>query len=113
MKIVPVASVAIRNEKGEWLLRQRPAKGLLANLWEFPMIELTSGERTAIQMQKQLNVEPDDLDEILSFKHIFSHFTWEMQSFKTEMTDMLQIPEGCAIFYGRGSRGIAETCTCY
>ena len=98
MKIVPVASVAIRNEKGEWLLRQRPAKGLLANLWEFPMIELKSGERTAIQLQKQLNVEPDDLDELLSFKHIFSHLTWEMQSFKTEMTDMLQIPDGARFF---------------
>ena len=40
MKIIPVASFAIQNSEGEWLLRQRPAKGLLASLWEFPMVEL-------------------------------------------------------------------------
>ena len=40
-KVVPVASFAIQNAKGEWLLRKRPEKGLLANLWEFPMVELT------------------------------------------------------------------------
>ena len=39
MKIIPVASFAIQNRKGEWLLRKRPGKDLLANLWEFPMVE--------------------------------------------------------------------------
>ena len=31
-KVIPVASFAIKNKEGKWLLGKRPEKGLLANL---------------------------------------------------------------------------------
>ncbi|WP_342514483.1 A/G-specific adenine glycosylase [Sporosarcina sp. FSL K6-1522] len=98
MKVIPVASFAIRNERGEWLLRQRPSKGLLANLWEFPMVELT-GDGTPQQiLREQYGLESKAHLEVLTFKHIFSHITWEMQSFEARMYEEDVIPEGFRFF---------------
>lgn len=98
MKVIPVASFAIRNAQGDWLVRQRPAKGLLANLWEFPMIELTDGKAIEEQVREQFGMELDDLVEQLSFKHVFTHLTWEMTSFEARFVETATIPEGYRFF---------------
>ncbi|WP_318616496.1 A/G-specific adenine glycosylase [Sporosarcina sp. YIM B06819] len=98
MKVIPVASFAIQNEQGEWLLRQRPAKGLLAGLWEFPMIELLDGKTLPEKVKEQFDIELEEFVELLSFKHIFSHITWEMKSFKARMTEAETIPKGFKFF---------------
>ncbi len=43
VKAIPMyyIALAIINEKGEYLLRKRPSDGLLANMWLFPLIEIT------------------------------------------------------------------------
>ncbi|CAM3213746.1 A/G-specific adenine glycosylase [Filibacter tadaridae] len=95
MKVVPVASFAMRNEKNEWLLRKRSEKGLLANLWEFPMIELAS-----LQTPKELaRVECDiELTELLSFKHVFSHLTWDLTCYTGLIQGDHKIPDGYHFF---------------
>ncbi len=98
MKIIPVASFAIRNAQGEWLLRQRPANGLLASLWEFPMIELTDNETLQENLREQLGFQLEGLVDILSFKHIFSHLTWEMKSFEARIVEGDVIPQGFRFF---------------
>ena len=98
MKITPVASIAIRNERGEWLLRQRPAKGLLANLWEFPMIELTGEAHLQDRIREQYGIELNQCKVIIAFKHIFSHITWEMQSYQVDFSETMIIPEGARFF---------------
>ena len=97
MKIIPVASFAIRNSEGEWLLRQRPAKGLLASLWEFPMVERVDG-KTPQMAREHFGIELKDVVDILSFKHIFSHLTWEMQSFGALIEKVDTVPEGYRFF---------------
>ena len=34
-------------------------------------------------LREQFGIELKDIVEILSFKHIFSHLTWEMKSFQS------------------------------
>lgn len=80
-KVIPVASFAIQNEKGEWLLRQRPEKGLLANLWEFPMIELTPEKSPPETLFEQHQLKIMESKKLMSFKHIFTHLTWQMKSY--------------------------------
>jgi len=98
MKIIPVASFAIQNNKGEWLMRQRPSKGLLASLWEFPMIERVEDKTPQEMVSEHFGIELKGIVDILTFKHIFSHLTWEMKSFgaRIEKTDM--IPGGYQFF---------------
>lgn len=80
-KVIPVASFALQNERGEWLLRQRPEKGLLANLWEFPMVELTTKQSALEILSEQHRIKMTSPKELLQFKHIFTHLTWEMKSY--------------------------------
>ena len=93
-KIVPVASFAIQNESGKWLLRQRPEKGLLANMWEFPMVELNLGQKPQNMFHEQFGINLHPITEIISFKHIFTHLTWEMSSFRARITEEDTIPDG-------------------
>ncbi|WP_203248622.1 A/G-specific adenine glycosylase [Sporosarcina beigongshangi] len=98
MKVIPVASFAIQNKQGEWLLRQRPAKGLLAGLWEFPMVERLDGIAPLEKMRQQFGVELENVVDVLTFKHIFSHITWEMTSFKAQMKGTDSLPPGYRFF---------------
>jgi A/G-specific adenine glycosylase len=98
MKVIPVASFAIQNAQGEWLLRQRPAKGLLASLWEFPMIEQLDVRAMQEELREKFNIELDWIVDVLAFKHVFSHITWEMTSFKGQMKETNPLPEGYRFF---------------
>lgn len=80
-KTIPVASFAIQNEQGKWLLRQRPEKGLLANLWEFPMIELNTKKSATETLFEQYKIKVTSKKEFKSFKHIFTHLTWDVKSY--------------------------------
>lgn len=80
-KVIPVASFAIQNEQGEWLLKQRPEKGLLANLWEFPMVELTTKKSAQEILLEQHQIKIPNPNDLISFKHIFTHLTWEVKSY--------------------------------
>ncbi len=97
-KVIPVAFFAIQNEEGDWLLRQRPEKGLLANLWEFPMIELTGQKEPAALLTDQLGIELENVIPLLSFKHIFTHLTWEIQNFRARVKKGEPLPEGYRYF---------------
>ncbi|MFC4711297.1 A/G-specific adenine glycosylase [Planococcus dechangensis] len=66
------------------LMEQRPDKGLLAGMWQYPMLELTAplapheaGELYA----ETLNGEVVDVEKITAFKHVFSHLTWNVDGY--------------------------------
>lgn len=93
-KVIPMASFAIQNEQGDWLLRKRPETGLLANMWEFPMLELNQEEDVINMFFREFDMQLESLVEIIAFKHIFTHLTWEMSSFRTRISSSQKIPEG-------------------
>lgn len=73
----------LQNEKGEYLIRQRSEKGLLASLWEFPHIEITTkeSEQHLEEFTQHLNevAIPCELKEYVeSMNHKFSHLEWEL-----------------------------------
>lgn len=99
-KIIPMASFAIQNEEGKWLLRKRPETGLLANLWEFPMVELNQDENAENIFYEKFDIQLDPLIKITAFKHIFTHLTWAMSSYRARITEIETIPEGYQFFTG-------------
>ena len=63
-------------------LEKRPARGLLAGLWQLPNV---TGPLTPEQAAKQAadwGTEPHDLLSVRQKKHIFTHITWEMEGFE-------------------------------
>lgn len=74
-------------------LRRRPAKGLLAGMWEFPNLESHMPAAQALALL-DIRQEPKSLEVLAEAKHIFSHVEWHMQAFLLRFT---HIPDGGAL----------------
>ncbi|MCG3086926.1 A/G-specific adenine glycosylase [Sporosarcina cyprini] len=93
MKIVPLAVFAISDGNGKWFMQQRPEKGLLANMWEFPTVELLQEENTALAIKDQYGLQLDEVSAIFDFNHVFSHLTWEVKGYVAVTSDAGSISE--------------------
>lgn len=73
--------LVLENERGQFYIRKRPEKGLLAGMWEFPMVLLDDPDKRKSQVEEYL--EQFDFETVLhetymSFSHIFSHLIWNL-----------------------------------
>ncbi|MBI3831460.1 MAG: A/G-specific adenine glycosylase [Planctomycetes bacterium] len=79
------AAAVIRRKDGRILVAQRPAQGLLANLWEFPggllLKEETRAAGCARAVREQLGVEIRVDESLATVEHGFSHFTLTLHFF--------------------------------
>ncbi|WKA55833.1 A/G-specific adenine glycosylase [Planococcus shixiaomingii] len=82
-KAMQYAMIAVK-EGDCVLMEQRPATGLLANMWQFPMIELAK-EALPLEIEEELSENfsgvVDGVEKITSFKHVFSHLTWNVDGY--------------------------------
>jgi A/G-specific adenine glycosylase len=62
-------------------IRQRPAKGLLARLWEFPSVIGTLSPQQAEELLKSWGLSPLTIEPLPKAKHIFTHIEWQMCGF--------------------------------
>lgn len=85
----------VQNEKGQFLVEKRPEKGLLANMWQFPMLEQKNktehtNEATLAAFYK---LDLINRDQLMSFKHVFSHLVWHMDSYVIGAQQIGDVPE--------------------
>ncbi|MGM9676919.1 MAG: A/G-specific adenine glycosylase [Butyricicoccus sp.] len=66
---------------GRIALRKRPAKGLLANMWEFP--NFLQGE----DPQEQLGIALTEVHPLRRSKHVFTHLEWHMTGLEAQTTE--------------------------
>lgn len=71
-------------------LRKRPAKGLLAGLYELPNVtgHLTADE--VIAYSKGIGLTPLHVKELPAAKHIFSHVEWHMIGYAVRVDELEQ-----------------------
>ncbi|MCM3388499.1 A/G-specific adenine glycosylase [Ureibacillus chungkukjangi] len=83
------------NQEGQCLLEKRPSEGLLADMWQFPMIEVTEKADSEEVFQENYNVQIlNHIDkELLKFKHIFSHLTWELECTQVQIEQKSELPD--------------------
>lgn len=69
-------------------IRKRPAKGLLAKMYEFPNLEghLTMDE--VIEYCKSIGLAPVFVKELPAAKHIFSHIEWHMTGYAVRVDEL-------------------------
>ncbi len=70
-------SVMIVRKGNCYILNQRPPKGLLANMYEFPQYE-TSKNNALKQLVKDYELVLDSVDTLGTITHIFTHKIWTM-----------------------------------
>lgn len=69
----------VRNKRGQLLLAQRPGRGLLARMWEFPALEVDSLEKIKLEnLNGLLNVHfnavrKKQIKQLPILKHTYSH----------------------------------------
>jgi len=73
--------LVLQNDAHQYYIRKRPSSGLLAGLWEFPMIEI-SAENKALDGAKRyledLDISGSLYDSGIKVNHTFSHLKWEL-----------------------------------
>lgn len=77
----PYLLLIIQNEKGEVLVEQRPDTGLLASLWQYPMVPREDLDLEAAKhwFYGEYGLEIEWGDTLGEIKHVFSHLIWEME----------------------------------
>ncbi len=88
-------AVLLLEKQGRYLVRRRPASGLLGGLWEFPTVSLNAGESADLKLRLLLSDfavsgEPVPLGGI---KHIYSHFRLELLLYRLKVDGLPTVAE--------------------
>jgi A/G-specific adenine glycosylase len=89
-----LACAFIKNANDEVLIHQRPSTGLLANLWEFPIVEVS--EETTLERQlsdfllTEFRINTNIGAEIFNVQHVFSHLKWDIRIFSVELLSIVE-----------------------
>jgi len=80
-------ALLITDEKENIIIEKRPSKGLLANLWQFPMIPLdeVSEDNQEKWLQKSYGLSVDIKEEKGVLKHVFSHIIWDVHIYTAKL----------------------------
>lgn len=86
-----VVASAVIQRNGFVLIAQRPQKGLLGGLWEFPGGKLQSGEdlQSCIQreIREELGVEITVGGSLGTYKHAYTHFRITLHAFQCKLSE--------------------------
>ncbi len=88
---------AVMQKDGLFLLRKRPDKGLLAGMWEFPMLEIQEEEAMDAFCQGLLhdtNQEVQLESLLLQCTHTFSHRQWDLSFYNCIIKEGRDVPLG-------------------
>lgn len=78
-------TVFVVQQKGRFLLRQRPEKGLLAGQWEIPNMEGHLSAPAAKKKLESMGCKILGMTSLPESKHVFSHIEWLMVGFEVEV----------------------------
>ena len=92
-------TVLILKEGERIAIQKRPARGLLAGLYQFPMLEghLTEGE--VIANLKEKGMMAVRIEKLPAASHIFSHKEWHMIGYAIRVDELEKYSEGENILF--------------
>ena len=94
-KNVQIAAAVLENDEGKILIHKRPNTGLLANLWEFPNVEVHLSyinEKTQLKESVLSAYRADiEVSEMIGqIEHVFSHLTWNINAYKGKVQSSIE-----------------------
>ena len=75
-------------DENETAVRKRPARGLLAGMYEFPNVEGHLTREEVIGYGKKLGLAPIRVKPLPAAKHIFSHVEWHMIGYEVLVDEL-------------------------
>lgn len=75
-------------------LHKRPAKGLLAGMYEFPWLEGHRSEKQVLEYLEELGMKAIRIRKLEPAKHIFSHKEWHMTGYAVRVDELAGLGMG-------------------
>ncbi len=90
---VHLAAAVLKDDTGRTLIHKRADKGLLANLWEFPNVEIhlpykTEKEQLREVLKLEFGVDIELGEMIGTIEHVFSHLTWNIRVYEGKLIEL-------------------------
>lgn len=88
---VQLAAIAFEDNSGKILIHKRPNEGLLANLWEFPNVEIdlplqSEKNHLADYFKQKFGFDMEIDKRIGQIEHVFSHLIWKITVYTGQVT---------------------------
>ena len=80
-------TVLILKDGDRVAIRKRPAKGLLAGLYELPNLDGNLSEQQVLEQVKEWGLSPLRILPLAGAKHIFSHLEWHMTGYAVSLEE--------------------------
>ncbi len=87
-RTVEEKTVLIIQDADKTALRKRPGKGLLAGMYEFPMMEGHKDAQQVLDYLRENGLQPLHIKALEDSKHIFSHKEWHMKGFAVRVDEL-------------------------
>lgn len=86
---IAYAALVVKNAAGEYLIEKRPETGLLANLYQFPMVPLEEVGVDEIPdwLYEEYGIRVELKEQIGELKHVFSHLIWNLNIYGAGMAE--------------------------
>lgn len=84
---IPYVVLILKDSQGEYAIEQRPKEGLLANLWQFPMIPIGEIGMDHIEswFHGEYGVKISVKKKKGHLRHVFTHLIWELSIYSAEI----------------------------
>jgi A/G-specific adenine glycosylase len=92
-KELHLAAIVLRDSENRTLIHKRPDKGLLANLWEFPNMEIalpfqTEKEQLEETLQSEYGAQIEIGKMVGQLEHVFSHLIWNIHVYEGKLLEL-------------------------
>lgn len=91
-------TVLVLKEDDTVAIKKRPAKGLLARLYELPNVEGHLTMEQVVEYCKGIGLTPVRVKEMGKAKHIFSHVEWHMIGYQVQVDELEKNCKDTVIF---------------
>ena len=90
-KKIAYAALIIKNQEGKYVIEKRPDTGLLANLYQFPMVPLeeVTFETIPLWFYEEYGLRIQVKEKLQGkVKHVFSHIIWQVDVYHAEVEEV-------------------------
>ncbi|PAV28137.1 A/G-specific adenine glycosylase [Virgibacillus profundi] len=96
------AVLLIKNDLGEYVIEKRSDKGLLANLWQFPMVPIdeVGWDHVGNWIYNEYGLDIKIKEKKGKLKHVFTHLIWQLDIFEAK-TPQQELGDGRLLFVGK------------
>ncbi|CDQ42090.1 A/G-specific adenine glycosylase [Virgibacillus salexigens] len=86
-KKVPYVVLLVKNKQEQYIIEKRSDKGLLANLWQFPMVPINEigWDHLENWVYHEYGIHLTLGEKQANLKHVFSHLIWQLDVYEAKL----------------------------